>query len=63
MEWFIVLVVYGLLLYALGKLAIKKNREPAGWVIAGVILNPLLLIVVLACLKDLPKRKLKRKRR
>ena len=57
MEWFIILIVYGLLLYALGKLAIKKNREPAGWVIAGVILNTLLLIVVLAGLKDLPKRK------
>ena len=30
MEWFIILIVYGLLLYALGKLAIKKNREVMG---------------------------------
>jgi len=38
MEILIVIIVYAVFLYAIYKLAKSKNREPAGWMLAGLII-------------------------
>ena len=57
MEIIIILVVLLAFAYGIYKLAISKNREPAGWILAGVILSPIIVIIVLALMPSLPGKK------
>ena len=65
MEILIVIIVYAVFLYAIYKLAKSKNREPAGWMLAGLIISPLVVLIILAIMQALPgkkKRTIKRKK-
>jgi uncharacterized membrane protein len=57
MEIFIIIIVYGAFLYAIYKLAISKNREPAGWMLASIIISPLIVLIILAIMQALPGKK------
>lgn len=61
MEIIIILVVLLAFAYGIYKLAISKNREPAGWILAGVILSPIIVIIVLALMPSLPGKKKRKK--
>ena len=61
MEIIIILVVLLAFAYGIYKLAISKNREPAGWILAGVILSPVIVIIVLALMPSLPGKKKRKK--
>ena len=64
MEIFIFLLIYGGLLFVVYKFAASKNRETVGYTIAGLIVSPIIILIILAFLKKLPgpkKRKIKRK--
>ena len=61
MEIIIILVVLLAFAYGIYKLAISKNREPAGWILAGVILSPIIVIIVLALMPSLPAKKKRKK--
>ena len=55
MEFYIFLAVWGGLLFVIYKFAKSKNREAVGYVIAGLIVSPLIILIILAFLKKLPK--------
>ena len=57
MELLIIIIVYAVFLYALYKLAKSKNREPAGWMLASIIVSPLIILIILAMMQALPGRK------
>ncbi|WP_435086987.1 hypothetical protein ACIJYD_03125 [Candidatus Pelagibacter bacterium nBUS_33] len=57
MEWIIILIVYGLFIYGIFKLAKSKNRDPAGWILASIIISPLIVIIILAIMQKLPSKK------
>ena len=61
MEIIIILVVLLAFAYGIYKLAKSKNREPAGWILAGVILSPIIVIIVLALMPSLPGKKKRKK--
>ena len=64
LEIFIFLLIYGGLLFVVYKFAASKNRETVGYTIAGLIVSPIIILIILAFLKKLPgpkKRKIKRK--
>ena len=61
MEIIIILAVLLAFAYGIYKLAISKNREPAGWILAGVILSPIIVIIVLALMPSLPAKKKRKK--
>ena len=64
MEIFIFILIYVGLLYVIYKFAESKNRETVGYTIAGLIVSPIIILIILAFLKKLPgpkKRKIKRK--
>lgn len=63
MEIIIILVVLLAFAYGIYKLAISKNREPAGWILAGVILSPIIVLIVLALMPSLPGKKKATKKR
>ena len=66
MEIFIFILIYVGLLYVIYKFAASKNREAVGYTIAGLIVSPIIILIILAFLKKLPgpkKRKIKRKRK
>jgi len=63
MEIIIILVVLLAFAYGIYKLAISKNREPAGWILAGVILSPIIVLIVLALMPSLPGKKKRKKSR
>ena len=65
MEILIIVIVYAVLLYTTFKVAKSKNREPAGWMLAGLIISPLIVLIILAIMQALPgkkTRKVKRKK-
>ena len=55
MEIFIFILIYGGLLYVIYKFAASKNREAFGYAFAGLIVSPLIILIILAFLKKLPK--------
>ena len=57
MEWMIILIVYGAFIYGVYKLAKSKNRDPGGWMLASIIISPVLTLVVLAIMQKLPETK------
>ena len=64
MEIFIIIIVYAAFLYVVFKVAKSKNREPAGWMLAGLIISPLIVLIILAIMQALPgKKKLKAKKK
>ena len=63
MEIIVILLVLLAFAYGIYKLAISKNREPAGWILAGVILSPIIVIIVLALMPSLPVKKKATKKR
>ena len=64
MEILIIIIVYTVFLYATFKVAKSKNRAPAGWMLAGLIISPLVVLIILAIMQALPgkKRTIKRKK-
>ena len=57
MEILIILLVYIVFGFALFKVAKSKNREPVGWILAGVILSPIIILIILAIMPSLPGKK------
>ena len=57
MEIIIFLLVLLALVYAIFKVAKSKNRDPAGWILAGVILSPIIILIILALMPSLPGKK------
>ena len=57
MEWLIILLIYAAFIYGIYKLAKSKNREPAGWILASIIISPLIIIIILAIMQKLPGKK------
>jgi putative effector of murein hydrolase LrgA (UPF0299 family) len=57
MEWIIILIVYVLFIYGIFKLAKSKNRDPGGWILASIIISPLIVLVILAIMQKLPVKK------
>ena len=55
MEIFIFILIYGGLLVVIYKFAASKNREAFGYAFAGLIVSPLIILIILAFLKKLPK--------
>ena len=65
MDWIIVLLVYAAFIYGVYKLAKSKNRDPGGWMLASIIISPIIILVILAIMQKLPitkKRVNKRKK-
>ena len=64
MEIFIFLVIWGGLLFVIYKFAKSKNREAAGYVIAGLIVSPIIILIILAFLQKLsaPKKRRTKKK-
>jgi|TARA_B100001094_G_C17859075_1_gene636527 heme/copper-type cytochrome/quinol oxidase subunit 2 len=57
MEIIIILIVLLVFAYFIYKVAKSKNREPAGWILAGVILSPIIILIILALMPSLPGKK------
>ena len=63
MDWIIVLFVYAVFIYGVYKLAKSKNRDPGGWMLASIIISPLIILVVLPIMQKLPVKKQNTSRR
>ena len=59
MDWIIILLVYAAFIFGVYKLAKSKNRDPGGWIIASIIISPLITIIILAIMQKLPGKKKK----
>ena len=57
MEILIFIIIYAAFFYGIFKLAKSKNREPAGWMLASIIISPIIIIVILAIMQALPGKK------
>ena len=57
MEILIFIIIYAAIFYGIFKLAKSKNREPGGWMLASVIVSPLIILIILAIMQALPGRK------
>ena len=62
MDIYIFLAVWGGLLYVIYKFAESKNRESMGYTFAGLIVSPIIILIILAFLKKLPKTNKKKQR-
>ena len=63
MEILIFIIVYAAFFYGIFKLAKSKNREPGGWMLASIIISPLIVLVILAIMQTLPAKKKKNAKR
>ena len=57
MDWIIVLLVYAVFIYGVYRLAKSKNRDPGGWMLASIIISPIIILVILAIMQKLPETK------
>ena len=57
MEILIFIIVYAAFFYEIFKLAKSKNREPGGWMLASIIVSPLIILIILAVMQALPGKK------
>lgn len=57
MDWIIILLVFGAFIYGIYKLAKSKNRDPGGWILASIIISPIIIIIILAIMQKLPGKK------
>ena len=65
MEILIFIGVYAAFIYVVYKIALSKNREPAGWMLAALIISPLIIIIILTIMQSLSfkkKNKIKKKK-
>ena len=62
MDWIIILFVYAVFIYGVYKLAKSKNRDPGGWMLASIIISPIIIIVILAIMQKIPDKKKKTKK-
>ena len=64
MEILIFIIIYAAFLYVIFKVAKSKNSEPGGWMLASIIISPLIVLIILAIMQALPgkKRTIKRKK-
>jgi heme/copper-type cytochrome/quinol oxidase subunit 2 len=63
MDWLIVLLVYAVFIYGVYKLAKSKNRDPGGWMLASIIISPIIILVILAIMQKVPETKKVNKRK
>ena len=65
MEVLIFIIVVGGLYFGIYKIAKSKNRKPINWILLSLLISPLILIVILACMQNLPKqgRQVKKKKK
>ena len=63
MDWIIILFVYAVFIYGVYKLAKSKNRDPGGWMLASIIISPIIKIVILAIMQKIPVKKKRTKKR
>ena len=57
MEILIFIIIYAAFFYGIFKLAKSKNREPGGWMLASLIISPLIVLIILAIMQTLPSKK------
>ncbi|MDC1220939.1 hypothetical protein N8Z16_00350 [bacterium] len=57
MEILIFIIIYAAFFYGIFKLAKLKNREPGGWMLASVIVSPLIILIILVVMQALPGKK------
>ena len=63
MDWIIILLVFGAFIYGIYKLAKSKNRDPGGWILASIIISPIIIIIILAIMPKLPGKKIARSKK
>ena len=63
MEIVLFILIYVGFGYALYKVAKLKNREPAIWILVGLILSPIIVLIVLALMPKVPGKKNRSKKR
>ena len=57
MEVAIFIIVVGGLYFGIYKIAKSKNRQPINWILLSLLISPLILIIILACMQKLPKQR------
>jgi len=57
MEVVIFIIVVGGLYFGIYKIAKSKNRQPINWILLSLLISPLILIIILACMQKLPRQK------
>ena len=57
MEVLIFIIVVGGLYFGIYKIAKSKNRQPINWILLSLLISPLILIIILACMQKLPKQR------
>ena len=57
MEIVIFIIVVGGLYFGIYKIAKSKNRQPINWILLSLLISPLILIIILACMQKLPKQR------
>ena len=65
MELVIIIIILAVFIYGIYKLAKSKNRDPGGWILASIIISPIIILIILAIMPKLPEnkiRKIKRKK-
>ena len=65
MDWIIILFVFAIFIYGVYKLAKSKNRDPGGWMLASIIISPIIILVILAIMQKLPvtKKRIKKNKK
>ena len=58
MEILIFIIVVGGLYFGIYKIAKSKNRQPINWILLSLLISPLILIIILACMQKLPKQRI-----
>ena len=51
------IIIYAAFFYGIFKLAKSKNREPGGWMLASIIVSPLIILIILAIMQSLPSKR------
>ena len=57
MEVAIFIIIVGGLYFGIYKIAKSKNRQPINWILLSLLVSPLILIIILACMQKLPKQR------
>ena len=57
MEIAIFIIVVGGLYFGIYKIAKSKNRQPINWILLSLLISPLIMIIILACMQKLPKQR------
>ena len=57
MEVAIFIIVVGGLYFGIYKIAKSKHRQPINWILLSLLISPLILIIILACMQKLPRQR------